>query len=576
MKYIINRKSKKTLSEILDCCKNNDNIKRERKTKSYTEKNFIESIDPNLRSNPAVDTKKLSEVLKNSNFISAIKDILENVISNRGSNLRETNNLTESEKLDESMENYLKYIYSQNKIATIKMIKDKTLDKLVKQYKKDQKDKKIINDNLENKQIIDKNHYSKMKIKKNEVHFNNVNYGNKLKSKKISSFDSFGDQNTKTYFNATNIIARNSKLIDIQDNLKRYKNNHDNYNNFNQTNYKFFENKSKNLFSNKLDKSIESSSINNSSIQKSANSPIKLKPSTSHIKKLDNSKKILNINKRESNYNFPDKFIEKNNKNQKNSNASQTRGSIFRGTKINPNNFQSRNNFIQQTFTKFKNTLSNNDNSFDYGQDVNPLLLNMNLNNLLKKDLNDENFSKEKFDNLKKIAFTNLKNLKGNKINYHLRYNQERDIDYENSEEDKNLDTSEEKDLNEINNELRNSFIKITINDFKNNSDKDNKFHNSKERKSINKNKNKSKSKKDIKVKNNNIRFSNKDNNGAFSSNEESENKMEDLAKAVVEKCKFGTKKHKNNDTRIVSGNGKLMITSGLSLNEFMKKFNLK
>ena len=47
------------------------------------------------------------------------------------------------------------------------------------------------------------------------------------------------------------------------------------------------------------------------------------------------------------------------------------------------------------------------------------------------------------------------------------------------------------------------------------------------------------------------------------------------IALKVLDKCNVSSKKNKNNNTRIKNGEGKLMITNGLSVKEFEKKYRL-
>ena len=41
------------------------------------------------------------------------------------------------------------------------------------------------------------------------------------------------------------------------------------------------------------------------------------------------------------------------------------------------------------------------------------------------------------------------------------------------------------------------------------------------------------------------------------------------IAKQILKNCNYSTDKNKNNNTRLLSGNGKLAITSGMTLNDF-------
>jgi len=48
------------------------------------------------------------------------------------------------------------------------------------------------------------------------------------------------------------------------------------------------------------------------------------------------------------------------------------------------------------------------------------------------------------------------------------------------------------------------------------------------------------------------------------------------IGKKILHTCNFEHDKSLRNSARLKSGSGKLMITNGLSLNEFVKKYNLK
>ena len=54
------------------------------------------------------------------------------------------------------------------------------------------------------------------------------------------------------------------------------------------------------------------------------------------------------------------------------------------------------------------------------------------------------------------------------------------------------------------------------------------------------------------------------------------ENDMKKLGKIILQKCHFVNNKYFNNENnKLQKGNGKLMITNGLSINEFIDKFAL-
>ncbi len=52
-------------------------------------------------------------------------------------------------------------------------------------------------------------------------------------------------------------------------------------------------------------------------------------------------------------------------------------------------------------------------------------------------------------------------------------------------------------------------------------------------------------------------------------------NQMDKITKKVLTDCNFFHDKNKNNNSRMKVGEGKMMITSGLTVNDFMKKYNL-
>lgn len=48
------------------------------------------------------------------------------------------------------------------------------------------------------------------------------------------------------------------------------------------------------------------------------------------------------------------------------------------------------------------------------------------------------------------------------------------------------------------------------------------------------------------------------------------------ISKKVLQRCNFFHSKNKNNNSELRSGVGKLMITGGLSISDFLEKYNLK
>ena len=47
------------------------------------------------------------------------------------------------------------------------------------------------------------------------------------------------------------------------------------------------------------------------------------------------------------------------------------------------------------------------------------------------------------------------------------------------------------------------------------------------------------------------------------------------ISKVILKKCNFTHEKNKNNNKSLKTGEGKLMITSGLSVNDFVEKYHL-
>jgi hypothetical protein len=48
------------------------------------------------------------------------------------------------------------------------------------------------------------------------------------------------------------------------------------------------------------------------------------------------------------------------------------------------------------------------------------------------------------------------------------------------------------------------------------------------------------------------------------------------MAKYILQRCNYLQAKNKNNDKMLKIGDGKTMITGGLTLTDFLKKHNLK
>lgn len=50
---------------------------------------------------------------------------------------------------------------------------------------------------------------------------------------------------------------------------------------------------------------------------------------------------------------------------------------------------------------------------------------------------------------------------------------------------------------------------------------------------------------------------------------------MHEISKNVLTRCKYNRKKSEFNDRNLRAGEGKLMITSGLTVNDFTRKYNI-
>ncbi len=526
-----------------------------------------------MRFKPRLDIERILDEVNKNNYGRADKNRFFKELQKQGKINLNKSKEEEEEALDESMENYLKYINSQNRVAIMKMIQAKTLDKVVKQYKKEEKEQKIINENFDRKQFETEKVTNNNKIEKSNNYTKNRINHKKNRINKSWAKDILRDLHTRTYFNATNIIANNSILEKIKSNSKKED---DPIGIFSKTGIHFKKNCfNKNYSTQKISStnSPKNDFINEISlINKNANLKIKTKPGTSYAVKRDNLMDMKNnlkddnanntkefnhfelkINSEEQGINYINHAKRKNNKS-----ASLN----FRGNQINTHSFQSNNHILESVMTKFRSSfISETDNT---NEADNPLIYNMKINSIRKNYLKKENYDTDKLDYLKKLAFTTNKKF-DNKFNNHMpRYNLDRAPDNKKNEKGGELDISYDKDLVEINNELKNSFIPINANENNHNLS----FSGKK------KYKRKTNFKK-VKLDKNNL-SNNINLNAHFSTSGEGDNRMEDLAKMVVEKCKFVFKKHKNNNTNLISGNGKLMITSGLTVNEFMKKFKVK
>jgi hypothetical protein len=200
--------------------------------------------------------------------------------------------------------------------------------------------------------------------------------------------------------------------------------------------------------------------------------------------------------------------------------------------------YKTLNNFIDhshggKTISKFSNKFRYEDASKDIIE-LNPLLYNLGYekvkNETIKKELlnNKEKIEHmEKLQYLKEIAFMNIMNKDRAMKKMKMDKNKERDLD--------NSDFLD--DFNEIENPQKNNNM-------------------------------------------NYMKFSKKKNNKVDEDNvmiggiTYSRYNVDMIAKQVLKNCNFNSDKNKNNNTRLLSGNGKLAITSGMTLNDFAKKFN--
>lgn len=53
-------------------------------------------------------------------------------------------------------------------------------------------------------------------------------------------------------------------------------------------------------------------------------------------------------------------------------------------------------------------------------------------------------------------------------------------------------------------------------------------------------------------------------------------NQINVIANKILHKCNLTKEKNINNNSRLKSGDGKLMITNGLSINDFERKMGIK
>lgn len=217
---------------------------------------------------------------------------------------------------------------------------------------------------------------------------------------------------------------------------------------------------------------------------------------------------------------------------------------------INPNQttknfYKTLNNFIDQSgggkiISKYANKFGYEEENKDIIES-NPLLYNLGYEQLKKenakkeqlknKEKNDQN---EKLEYLKEIAFVNIMN-KDRAIKK-MKINKNKDRDFDNS------DFLE--DFNEMENEGK---ANRTIGQ----------SHNTPNFLKIIKKKNK--------VDEDNI---------VIGDVPFSRTQTDLIAKQILKNCNYNTDKNKNNNTRLLSGNGKLSITSGMTLNDFNKKYN--
>lgn len=51
---------------------------------------------------------------------------------------------------------------------------------------------------------------------------------------------------------------------------------------------------------------------------------------------------------------------------------------------------------------------------------------------------------------------------------------------------------------------------------------------------------------------------------------------MDEIAKYILKKCNYIHDKNKKHEATVKAGEGKLMITGGMTVSEFLKKYNFK
>lgn len=492
--------------------------------KSLCKQKSNDLIQPIMRFKPRIELERVLDEINKNSFGRADKSIIEKQLSKldtfNNSKLNHHHHRTQSERLDESVGNFMSYINSQNRIAIMKMIHEKTLDKYVKKLKKDEKDVKIILDenNLEYK-------------KNNKQNINELSESqdkNKFKNKKKIIDNSEAKKilkefHRKTYFNAVNIIATDSRLKKINDKLKDVE-----------------------KYDKSINKILNRKNMDNNSEEISEESSIDINRRNPPLKKKIYSANYKN-NNRGLNSNFHLNDSKENKIDNKNKIFNKTLGNFFKNNKNLLSEEQNNSNTVEKILMKFQKNLSNEQHNQSVSDDDNPLFYNIKFNNIRKKQSQAENVDSEKLKYLKNLAFSSnrkfvcSKNDKNN--NTRIKFSLEKSPTFEkNIIKSKDPEDSDD-DLQAINKELKNSFNKPPHN--------------------------RTTSKKEIN------KDENSDFNNFLTSPVNSESKMEEIARLVVKKCNFTKSKNKNNNKVLESGNGKLMITSGLSVKEFLKKFQL-
>lgn len=576
---------------------------------------------------PRSNLERVLEAVQKQNTEKKENDLINQQLRDLEGNLIKRISNTDSNHREETIENiedYLQFINSNNKIAIMRAIQDKNLDNLVKKNELMNKKKLsyMKNSDLKPKNLkMNKDHKTLSKAINNynsedEDDVNKIYYNNFIRndssgkkgrdsinrrvSFSLPKNDNFTrilnrntakkikkDSHAKTHFKAVSIIANNSKQSDLNFKIKSthsVDNEHDhsninsnnNYNNFcfnnifrrankRQENHNSYNIKEKmngeikelnfnksystNFWGDKkqrLDEKISMNAyMNNQDYYNSQNQEI-----NRNIYSSQASNKILskfNNKNFTSSKNSRNILLSPNKSNNLNRNYSKTIGN-YRDNSTSSN-----------LIAKLTSKLSLNEANLDMIE-ANPLLYNLNFNSIMKKNNNSNNNNKymtgkatskglnssqeqeeqsQKLEYLKQLAFVYRSNKDANFYKRTNKFNQK--IKFLSIKENTNKETESElnEDLAELTEEL--SFKKGSLTK-KNNTSTMNLVE-------------------DEKILVDNIPYS--------------KNNIDKIAKQILKNCNFTHTKNKNNDTNLKVGNGKLMITSGLTVSEFNKRFNI-